>query len=64
MEMTMSKEVECPECYGTGAEYVMRAVRLGEKIAPPKPCSRCGGSGRIKDSPDGSPNAVHRAETR
>jgi hypothetical protein len=48
----MTKELECPECYGSGSEYVMRAVRLGEKIVPPNPCPRCGGSGRITDPAD------------
>jgi hypothetical protein len=57
MEGDMSEEVECPECYGTQIEHAMQPVRFGEKIATPKPCSRCGGTGLIKVEHDPRPLA-------
>lgn len=43
------KDVTCSECDGTGQDRGMRPVHLGEKVEF-RPCTRCGGSGRIKAS--------------
>jgi DnaJ-class molecular chaperone len=48
------KEVErnCPECDGTGEQGEhegMQPVRLGEKLDF-RPCTTCGGSGKIKEA--------------
>ena len=49
--MTDQKDVErnCPECDGTGQDRGMHPVRLGEKNEF-RPCSRCGGSGKVKEA--------------
>ncbi len=50
-QMTDQKEAEhnCPECDGTGQERGMQPMRLGERREP-RPCAKCGGSGRIKQA--------------
>ena len=49
--MADQKDVErnCPECDGTGQDRGMHPVRLGEKNEF-RPCTRCGGSGKIKQT--------------
>lgn len=51
--MTDQKDVErdCPECDGTGQERGMHPVRLGSKNEF-RPCTKCGGSGKIKEVSD------------
>ena len=49
--MSEQKDVEhnCPECDGTGRESGMKPMHLGEKVEF-RPCTRCGGSGKIKEA--------------
>ncbi|SFU63255.1 hypothetical protein [Bradyrhizobium arachidis] len=49
--MSEQKDVEhnCPECDGTGRDSGMKPMHLGEKVEF-RPCTRCGGSGKIKEA--------------
>ena len=41
----MTKDKICEACFGTGQEVVMRPIRFGAKLLPPRECPVCGGTG-------------------